>query len=56
MLLIALFLSYNFYKVNIYNTLGAIKNLQLYNSDNSRLARLGFYALMKDVRLLNNLK
>ncbi|SNB96725.1 hypothetical protein FPC840_260013 [Flavobacterium psychrophilum] len=40
MLLIALFSAYNFYKVNKYNTLSAIKNLQLYNSDNKRLARL----------------
>ena len=47
MLLIALFLSYKFYKVNIYNTLGAIKNLQLYNSDNSGLAQLGFLANFK---------
>jgi hypothetical protein len=39
MLLIALFLSNNFYKVNKYNNLSAIKNLQLYNSDNSSLAK-----------------
>jgi hypothetical protein len=44
MLLIALFLSNNFYKANIYNTLGAIKNLQLYNSDNSRFASGGVFA------------
>jgi len=40
MLLIALFSAYNFNKANKYNTLSAIKNLQLYNSDNSSLARL----------------
>ena len=47
MLLIALFSTNIFHKVNIYNTLGANKNLQLYNSDNSGLAQLGFEANLK---------